>query len=96
MIRVVWKWIFGSWQNSGFDEDQSKRLLEKRHFKAVKAIPGSFPLFVFLRLLDFFYKVTFTITMQPGPIPVFAEIGGNIIPVQLKTRENKEPREIDR
>jgi hypothetical protein len=34
--------------------------------------------------------------MQPGFVPVFTKLGGNVIPVQFKTRENKKAREIDR
>jgi len=49
-----------------------------------------------LCLFDLFREVTFAIAMQPGSVPVFAKLGGNVIPVQLKTRENKKTREVDR
>jgi cell wall assembly regulator SMI1 len=49
-----------------------------------------------LCLFDLFREVTFTIAMQPGFVPVFAKLGGNVIPVQLKPRENEKAREVDR
>ncbi|ASU32774.1 hypothetical protein MuYL_0874 [Mucilaginibacter xinganensis] len=45
-------------------------------------------------MFDFFQKIALSITMQPGLINIFTKICGNIIPVQLKTREDKEPREV--
>ena len=49
-----------------------------------------------LSLFYLFHEVTFAIAMHPGPGPVFAKFGGNVIPVQLKSREYKKAREVDR
>ena len=42
--------------------------------------------------LQFFHQVAMPVTMQPGLIAVFAKLGGDIMPVKLETRINKEAR----
>lgn len=48
-------------------------------------------LFVFCRL-HFFHQVAFAVTVQPRPVAVLAKPCGDIMPVKLETRINKEAR----
>jgi hypothetical protein len=48
-----------------------------------------------LSLFYLFHEVTFAIAMHPGPGPVFAKLGGNVIPVQFKSRVYKKAREVN-
>jgi hypothetical protein len=48
----------------------------------------------FLGLAYLFHKVAFAIAMQPWFVAVNAQIGGNVVPVQLKARVFKQAREI--
>jgi len=50
----------------------------------------------FFGLFYFFHEKTFAIAMQPWFVPVFAEVRGYIISVELKTRVNKQAGKVCR
>lgn len=51
---------------------------------------------VLLGLLNLFHKVTLTIAIHPGFIPVLAKFFGNVVPVELKPRIYKQAGKVHR
>ena len=96
LIRITGKQGFVILQNNRLNKGQFKGYLKKRDFQTAEVISCGFFSFVFLGLLYFFYEIALTITMQPGLVAVFAKGGGDILLIQLKAREDEEPREMHR
>ncbi|MDB5124996.1 MAG: hypothetical protein JWP94_3125 [Mucilaginibacter sp.] len=53
-----------------------------------------FVFFLVFSLLYFFHEVAFAIAMHPRFVAIFAKFAGDIVPVQLKTRINKQARKV--
>jgi hypothetical protein len=71
------------------DNGSKKHFLKKVFLRLARLI-----LFGILRGLDFFHEVAMPVTMQPGFIPVFAKLGGNVLLVKLKARIDKVSRQV--
>ncbi len=64
--------------------------LAKSFLEAVFLVLAFFGFFFFVGLLDFFHEVATPVTVQPGLVAVYAEVGGDIILVELKTGVHKQ------